>query len=80
VLAGAAIFMRKPTNMETNSKEKWINIYESCFSLLQHESVFDQMKFYNGKSTEFLENIYDIAIERKDYKTAEIIFELLKSK
>lgn len=66
--------------MEINSKEKWNNIYESCFSLLQHESVFDQMKFYNGKATDFLENIYDVAIERKDFKTAEIIFELLKGR
>ena len=66
--------------METNNKEKWNDIYDSCFSLLQHESVLDQLKFYSGKPADFLDNMYDIAIERKDYKTAEIIFELVKSR
>jgi hypothetical protein len=66
--------------MEIENKERWNNIYESCFSLLQHETVLGQMKFFKAKPLDFLDNIYDIAIERKDFKTAEIIFELLRSR
>ena len=66
--------------MSIDNDTKWNDIYDSCTSLLKQESVFDQLKFYNAKPFDFLDKIYVVAIERKDYKTAEIIFEILKER
>lgn len=63
-----------------NNDTRWNDIYDSCTSLLKQETVLDQFKFYLAKPVDFLDRIYAVAAERNDYKTAEIIFEILKER